>query len=116
MSYNNGRKHQTAILEKELITDAETLEAVTTETSAKIEAPEADIVPQLEKDKEIAPKKKKPIALIMAALGVGAIAAGGFGYHYWQYASTHQETDNATVTGNIHTFFRYRINSQTTIY
>ncbi|QSJ14777.1 HlyD family secretion protein [Nostoc sp. UHCC 0702] len=102
MSYNNGRKHQTAILEKELITDAETLEAVTTETSAKIEAPLADVVPQQEKDKEIAPKKKKPIALIMAALGVGAIAAGGFGYHYWQYASTHQETDNATVTGNIH--------------
>ncbi|MBH8564334.1 HlyD family secretion protein [Nostoc sp. CENA67] len=102
---NNGRKHQTAILEKELITDTDTLEAATTETSAKIEVPEADVVPQLEKDKEIAPqtpKKKKPIALIMSVLGVGAIAAGGFGYHYWQYASTHQETDNATVTGNIH--------------
>ncbi|WP_199349253.1 hypothetical protein [Nostoc flagelliforme] len=30
------------------------------------------------------------------------IAAGGFGYNYWQYASTHQETDNATVAGKIH--------------
>lgn len=102
MSANNGRKPQTAILEKELITDTDNLEAATTETSAKIEAPLADVVPQQEKDKEIAPKKKKPIGLIMAALGVGAIAAGGFSYHYWQYASTHQETDNATVTGNIH--------------
>jgi membrane fusion protein (multidrug efflux system) len=25
-----------------------------------------------------------------------------FGYRYWQYASTHQSTDNATVVGHIH--------------
>lgn len=48
------------------------------------------------------PKKKAPKALIFVVLGVGAIAAGNFGYHYWQYASTHQETENATVAGHIH--------------
>jgi len=48
------------------------------------------------------PKKKAPKALILAALGIGAIAAGRFGYRYWQYASIHQETENATVAGHIH--------------
>jgi len=39
----------------------------------------------------------------LAGVGIGgAIVAGTFGYHYWQFASTHQSTDNATVTGNIH--------------
>ena len=46
--------------------------------------------------------RKRPTKLILAAAGVGAIAAGAFGFHWWQYASTHQETDNATVTGHIH--------------
>jgi membrane fusion protein (multidrug efflux system) len=40
--------------------------------------------------------------LIFAVAGVGAIVAGVFGFRYWQYASTHEETDNATVAGHIH--------------
>ncbi|MBD2580104.1 HlyD family secretion protein [Oscillatoria sp. FACHB-1406] len=44
------------------------------------------------------PKK----AIILAVLGVGAIAAGTFGYRWWQYASTHEETENATVAGQIY--------------
>jgi membrane fusion protein (multidrug efflux system) len=36
------------------------------------------------------------------ALGVGAVVAGGFGYNWWRYASSHQETDNATVSGHIY--------------
>lgn len=48
-----------------------------------------------------APKKGLKKA-IFAALGIGAIAtAGTFGYNYWQFASTHEETDNATVAGHI---------------
>lgn len=46
--------------------------------------------------------KHRPIKAILAVAGVGAIAAGAFGYHYWQYASSHEETDNATVAGHIH--------------
>ena len=50
-----------------------------------------------------APKNRKGLKLALAGLGVGgAIAAGAFGYNYWQFASAHQSTDNATVTGNIH--------------
>ncbi len=50
-----------------------------------------------------APPRKKPIKAILAGVGIGgAIVAGAFGYNYWQFASTHQSTDNATVTGNIH--------------
>ncbi|MEI6330259.1 MAG: HlyD family secretion protein [Pseudanabaena sp.] len=48
------------------------------------------------------PKRIKPIAFVLAGLGVGAVVAGVFGYRYWQYASTHQSTDNATVVGHIH--------------
>lgn len=50
-----------------------------------------------------APKNRKGLKMALAGLGVGgAIAAGAFGYNYWQFSSTHQSTDNATVTGNIH--------------
>lgn len=38
---------------------------------------------------------------IAAALSLGAIVGGSFGYNWWRYASTHQETDNATVTGHL---------------
>ncbi|MEH2415237.1 HlyD family secretion protein [Nostoc sp.] len=97
-TFNGRNGHKTPVLEKELIPDSETLEVVTAETSATAEAPA--VTPEIEK--EVPAKRKKPTGLILAALGVGAIAAGTFGYHYWQYASTHQETDNATVAGNIH--------------
>ena len=50
----------------------------------------------------VTPKKKSKKPLIFAALALGAIVAGNFGYHYWQYSSIHQETENATVAGHIH--------------
>lgn len=53
-------------------------------------------------ERQPTPKQKKPIALILAGVGIGAIAASIFGYRYWQYSSTHQATDNATVAGHIH--------------
>ncbi|MEH2121980.1 HlyD family secretion protein [Nostoc sp.] len=97
---NERNGHKTPVLEKQVIPDLESLEALTTETSATAEAP--IITPEIEKEVPAKPKRKKPTGLILAGLGVGAIAAGTFGLHYWQYASTHQETDNATVAGNIH--------------
>jgi membrane fusion protein (multidrug efflux system) len=48
------------------------------------------------------PKKKNRKPLIFALAGIGLIVAGNFGYHYWEHASTHQETDNAQVAGNVH--------------
>ncbi|MBD0263117.1 MAG: biotin/lipoyl-binding protein [Tolypothrix sp. Co-bin9] len=101
---NERNGHSSAVLDKELIVDLETLEARTIEKSALVDVPvDENTQPETAKEeqKKAAPKRKKPIALILAALGVGAIAAGGFGYRYWEYASTHQETDNATVAGHI---------------
>ncbi|ARV60746.1 secretion protein HlyD [Nostocales cyanobacterium HT-58-2] len=111
---SNGRnRHKTAVLEKELVTDSQTLENLTSESSINTTLPPetkpADVQTQPEIGNKEAkpqppktPKQKKPIALIMTALGVGAIAAGGFGYRWWQYASTHEETDNAQVAGHLH--------------
>ncbi|MBD2439333.1 HlyD family secretion protein [Nostoc sp. FACHB-110] len=100
----NGRnKEKTAIVETEMVTDAETLDA--TPESAKVAtpaAPETDVHRQPEADKKEKPRNKKRLPVILAGVGVGAIVAGTFGYHYWQYASTHEDTDNATVTGHVH--------------
>lgn len=101
---NERNGHSSAVLDKELIVDLETLEARTIEKTAPVDVPaatpEADesTVPEIGKEK---PKRKKPIALILGVLGVGAIAASSFGYRYWEYSSTHQDTDNATVAGHI---------------
>jgi membrane fusion protein, multidrug efflux system len=49
------------------------------------------------------PRGRPTKKLLLAVAGAGAIAlAGGFGYHWWQYAASHQETDDATVISNIH--------------
>lgn len=40
--------------------------------------------------------------LLGAALGLGAIVAGGFGYRWWQYSSTHEQTDNAAIAGHVY--------------
>jgi membrane fusion protein, multidrug efflux system len=46
-------------------------------------------------------KKFRKLALI-ALLGVGAIAAIIFGYRWWRFTATHQETDDAYITADIH--------------
>jgi membrane fusion protein (multidrug efflux system) len=38
--------------------------------------------------------------VLFGILAIGAIAIGIFGYRWWQYADTHQETDNAYVTSD----------------
>lgn len=51
----------------------------------------------------VAPSKRRSprkLALI-GAIGAAGIAAT-FGYHWWQFASVHQETDDAYVTADIH--------------
>ncbi|GBE95055.1 HlyD family secretion protein [Nostoc cycadae] len=95
-TFNGRNKEKTAVVETEMITDTETLETAI----ATPEAPETDVQPEVEKKDK--PRSKKRLPFILAGLGVGAIAAGTFGYHYWQFASTHEETDNATVTGHVH--------------
>ncbi len=105
----NGKK--TVVIEKKMIANSQDLEARTADTAAPIavpaetplvEAPDVADKGQQEEVKAPKAKGKKPLKLILGVLGVGAVAAGGFGYRYWQFASTHQDTDNATVAGHIH--------------
>jgi membrane fusion protein, multidrug efflux system len=46
--------------------------------------------------------KKIPKGLILSVLGVGAIASSVFGYRWWHYATTHESTDDAYVSGHVH--------------
>jgi membrane fusion protein, multidrug efflux system len=100
LSERNGNK--TALLEKELITNSETLEARIAPETVPLVTPKPEENTEASTEKKAESKRKKPIALILGVLGVGAAVAGTFGYRYWQFASTHQETDNATVAGHIH--------------
>ncbi len=72
---------------------------VATEPEVREEpAKDAVIIPEAP-----APKRRKGLKYALAGLGItGAIAAGGFGYHYWQFSSTHETTDDATVSSNVH--------------
>ncbi len=111
---SNGRG--TTVLEKGSITDSDAVakaklrQIILTpeQKTAPAVVPDADfekiettpLAPKEQKGSN--PKRKRPIGLILAGLGVGAVVAGGFGYNWWQYASTHESTDNATVAGHIH--------------
>ncbi|MEG4207440.1 efflux RND transporter periplasmic adaptor subunit [Microcoleus sp. Pol7_A1] len=103
----NGNGKAVAVLEKPIDDTIAKSLPVTPAPETEISAP-ADVKTGAETELQAplptaaTPKKKAPKALILAALGIGAIAAGSFGYRYWQYASIHQETENATVAGHIH--------------
>jgi membrane fusion protein (multidrug efflux system) len=57
---------------------------------------------------QVAPPPQSPKSrfnkkrLLSAVLGVGAIVAGTFGYRWWEYASTHEQTDDAAVAGHVY--------------
>lgn len=41
--------------------------------------------------------------IALAAVGIGAVSAGFYGYHWLQFAAAHETTDNAIIAGHIHT-------------
>ncbi|WP_373544021.1 HlyD family secretion protein [Chamaesiphon sp.] len=100
---NSSDPNKIIVSEQDLTLDRHNLKErnldLTTTKPESSATPDAGKVPE---DRQPTPKKKKPIVLILAGLGIGAIAASTFGYRYWQYSSTHQATDNATVAGHIH--------------
>jgi membrane fusion protein, multidrug efflux system len=99
---NGHNPDRIIVSERELITDPHPDSIVTTEPELKPATNGHKPTTVLPQSEPPTPQRKKPIALILAGLGVGAIAASIFGYRYWQYTSTHQTTDNATVYGHIH--------------
>lgn len=60
--------------------------------------------PEAELSEQLPPKspRRRPVRLLLALAGLGAIAAGVTGYRWWQFASTHQETDNAAVSAHVY--------------
>ncbi len=100
------------MLEKELVTDPTVLEQeLIMDADAAVLTPEQKTAPLVQPDRDLETEKltpqppqnqqkRRPIALILTALGIGAIASGSFGYRWWQYASTHEQTDNAYVQGH----------------
>ncbi|BAY50078.1 secretion protein HlyD (plasmid) [Scytonema sp. HK-05] len=40
--------------------------------------------------------------ILIGSLGLGIVAGAIYGYHWWQYAQIHQETDDAYITADIH--------------
>ena len=49
------------------------------------------------------PKKKKKLPVLLFLIGgVILLIILFFGYRYWQHASTHEDTDDAYITGNTH--------------
>jgi membrane fusion protein (multidrug efflux system) len=99
----NGRG--AAVIEEKALSQAEGIITDKVE-NAPSEAPAVDQDQELEQvqhpTSEPSPKKKNRKPLIFAIAAMGAIVAGTFGHRYWQHASTHEETDNATVAGHIH--------------
>lgn len=113
-SYSNkGLNGKRAVLNNELNNVPTTADATTVRVeppTATAVAPDADADTEAEptsaapedKKKESQPQHKKRRGLILVGLGVAAVAAGIGGFRWWQYASTHQSTDDAYVTGNVH--------------
>lgn len=97
----NGKGKAVALLDKpNVTTEADAI------SDRRVPTAEAEVVPPVDATEVtqpvVKPKKKGRKALIFAILGIGAIAGSTSGYRYWQYASTHTETDNATIAGHIH--------------
>ncbi len=83
-------------------TEIQTREVQTRDVQTLPEPPVAE-PPITEPEKLILPGPGKPSrkVLLMAGAGVGAIALIAFGYRWWHFSSTHQETENAYVAGDI---------------
>ena len=102
----NGTK--SAVQEREMVTVTgtnKTPQAITApeKPQAPVVTPEAkpEAAPTLPPTKEGKPNQRRKL-FILAGLGVVAVFGGVFGFRWWQYASTHETTDDAYITGNVH--------------
>ena len=94
---SNGR--QPAVLDPQEVSTPIELDSISAKEATIAPPP---VPPETEAATPTKEPRKKPVKLILVGVGVGAIVAGAFGYHWWQFAAAHEETDNATVTGQIH--------------
>lgn len=109
---STGRLSSALTLEKPtVVTQESSLEPPAVESSAsftslKVSTPAAttaDAVPDVAPRPQKASKKRSPRLIMLAAVGIGAAVAGIYGYRWWQFATTHETTDNAIIAGHVHT-------------
>jgi membrane fusion protein, multidrug efflux system len=111
---SSGKLSSTAVLDKPVldkppvVEDEERLAAIG--LSAKLERlPASATVAEAAAGSEVQDTSKKGVQkrsrrfIALVALGIGAVVVGLYGYRWWQFASAHETTDNATVAGHIHT-------------
>ena len=110
----NGTANGTraAVQERELVTVIETNKLNRDQITTTPEKPQAPVVvpeakPETEAQTPLPPKEgskpnQKRRLLILAVLAIAAVFGGTFGFRWWQYASTHETTDDAYITGNVH--------------
>ncbi len=90
-----------ALVENELVADTDATALTPEQTTDPVKEPQGDTEQPIEQPKN-KQKRKLPKALIFAGLGVGAIATDIADYHWWQYASAHESTNDTYVRGNVH--------------
>jgi membrane fusion protein, multidrug efflux system len=71
-------------------------------TGDKPDQKEAGKQPAKKDDREGPKKKRKPPVKLLLIGGIILLIILFFGFRYWKYASTHEETDDAYTTGNTH--------------
>ncbi|MBO3459482.1 HlyD family secretion protein [Aetokthonos hydrillicola Thurmond2011] len=82
----------------ETLVRVEPLKTPEVEPEQETEEPKPE---QRQEEPKKKPNKRKRLFLL-AGGAVAAIAASIFGVHWWMYASTHQSTDDAYVTNDVH--------------
>lgn len=60
------------------------------------------LAPDTQPEARPARSLRKPVirGVLAAVLGIGAIGASFMGYRWWQFATTHEETENAAVAAH----------------
>jgi membrane fusion protein, multidrug efflux system len=84
--------------------DDQTLDLDREETKSTVLVPQREIILSEPREPQVLKKSGRKISrgLIWSVLGVGAIASTVFGYRWWEYAATHESTNDAYLTGHVH--------------
>lgn len=95
--HQSGR--EAAVMEREAPSNAPVAPVQPDTSSLPVAEP---LAPDAKPDARPARSTRKPVVrgLLATALGLGAIAASFAGYRWWQFAATHEETDNAAVAAH----------------
>ncbi len=90
----NGRRIAVPVMPNEPLTEAD----VNVKTNIKTDTQSSETLSETTLTKA----KKRPPLSILIGLGTALLVGGGFGLRWWQYASTHEITDDAQLQGHVY--------------